>query len=142
MAVAAKYAQLSDINMRILNDAEAAAYSWLLNRLWFQELRSMSYGRRVIALDGEELAASPAKALPPVLNLCGPQLLGVNIRELVEHPSVHRHSKNPDESYDCESRRDDMAELNDRFGMEADAAVEWALELGFPYSMLACPQHV
>jgi hypothetical protein len=77
-------------------------------------------------LDGELLADSPEAALPPMLAACGLPTDQEQIRALIEHPSIHKHSKNLTISYDGTDRQRELNDLRDRFGQEVDAAMAWA----------------
>ena len=138
-SIAGRFQKIAEINPATLNDAEAAAYSWLVNRQWFDLLRAHNPGR-VISLDGDLLASTPATALNSVLPICGFRLTPGEITELVSHPAVRQHSKHSEEPYDGESRTRDMDTMDDRFRVEADGAIEWVRNLGFVEEYLETPE--
>jgi Sulfotransferase domain len=117
---------LMNIDPRDLNDAEAAAYLWLVNRLLARRLASGAHGSRVLLFDGEHLAAEPEKSLRTITRLAGLPLDGGQLKSMIEHPSASRYSKDLSRSYDASSRQRELAELEKHWGREAKIGLEWA----------------
>jgi hypothetical protein len=118
--------RLANINVANLTDAEVAVCFWILNRSLCIQLSAGPNGSRVLLLDGERLAESPWDVLPTVTDHCGVPIDRDQLRWLVDHPSTKRHAKNPSRAYDAAFRRQEIAELEGRWGMEAEASIAWA----------------
>ena len=125
-ARAARCRQLADIRPEDVNDAQAAAYLWLVNRFLYEQLVSGNTAPRVLALEGEMVAESPGLAIPAVMAKCGIHLQDEQLKFLIDHPDVRRYSKDLSKPYDAASRRQEIAELEKQWGNEADAAIDWA----------------
>jgi hypothetical protein len=123
---AESFPELAKIDPAGLRDAEGAAYLWLLNKALCDSLRKGKHSARVFALDGERVAEGPKTALATVAAFLGLVVSDQRLSQLLDHPSVNRYSKDPSVDYDAESRRHALAEMQARFGMEADKGVEWA----------------
>jgi hypothetical protein len=52
------------------------------------------------------------------------------VRDLTSHPSISRYSKDLSRPYDADSRQKEMAGLQNCWGEEADAGIEFALAHG------------
>jgi hypothetical protein len=126
MQAAHRIPQLATVSPDELTDAEAAAYWWLVNRFLCSELSSGEYRARVLVVDGRQLTDSPERVLPGILELCGLPFDKGLLERLINHPSIHKHSKHPSMFYDAESRRQEMADLEFRYAREADKAMAWA----------------
>lgn len=111
-----------------LTDAEAAAYLWLKNRNRCVCLAFGEHAARVLPLSGELLVNSPEQALLSINSRFG--LLGDNghIKGMIEHPIASRYSKDSSRIFGSDSRREELTNLEIRFGSEADAAMAWLLE--------------
>jgi hypothetical protein len=126
---------LSSIDPNDLNDSEAAAYLWLTNSFLCAQL-SDEYGPRVLVLDGERLVESPEEALPQVASTAGLSLDEQLLKWMLTHPSISRYSKDSSKRYDAASRRAELAELDQRWGAEADAGIEWAASISSGHELV------
>jgi hypothetical protein len=124
--VAGSFTDLAGVDPARLRDAEAAAYLWLLNKALYNELRTGKHSARVLAFDGDRVAESPKEAVGNIAAFFRLSLSEQSLGQLLAHPSVGRYSKDLAFQYDAESRRHSLAEMQNRFGMEAEKGVEWA----------------
>jgi hypothetical protein len=113
-----------------LADSQNAVLFWSLNHQLCGRLASGPHGSRVVVVDSERLADSPQEVLPGILEVCGFSLGHDQFKALVDHPSVHRHSKQPSRLYDADLRRHELALSEHSWGREADDGIEWALAKG------------
>jgi hypothetical protein len=125
------YQALSEINENTakLHDAEASAYLWLINRLFWKELVASSESNRVRIIDGDEIALEPRKALPKVADLFGLQLSESLLDQMLESSVVGHYSKDTSRSYSIEDREEELAGAELHFGHEADRAVDWIIKI-------------
>jgi hypothetical protein len=121
---------LTKINPNNLNDIEATAYWWVLNRLLCRDLSSGAAAGRVVVVNGEELADSPESTLKTIVAKCVLPVNADELKLLVDHPSVRKYSKNLSRPYDATSRRQEIADLERRWHREVEAGVEWAASFG------------
>ena len=91
-----------------LSVAEAAACLWLIHRYLCGRLCSGPHGSRVVILNGQQLAAEPAQALPRVLALCGLPAQEPDIRTMVTDPVMQKYSKDLSRPYDADSRKREL----------------------------------
>jgi hypothetical protein len=124
-AAAAQCQPLIHLRQEDLTDAQAAAYLWLVNRYICKQLCAGKHHARVVCLEADHLADFPLPALNAVMLNAGLTVDGQMLKMMVEHPSIQRHSKDMSRPFDANKRHEDMAELERRFGAEADAALEW-----------------
>jgi hypothetical protein len=127
--VAGSFPELASVDPGRLRDAEGAAYLWLLNRALYNDLRMGEHSARVLAFDGDTVAESPKRAVAEIAAFFRLTLSEQSLSQLLAHPSVGRYSKDLSLQYDVESRRDALAEMRGRFGMEAEKGVEWACRI-------------
>jgi hypothetical protein len=121
---------LANINLHDLSDPEAIAYLWLVNRFLGASLASGPHARRVCALDGAEVAESPTNALRKISVKCGLPLDEQVLRSISTHSTIRSYSKDLSKSYDTSSRRQELSELEARWGVEADVGMKWAASRG------------
>jgi hypothetical protein len=114
-----------DVRPSALTDAQAAAFMWTINHNLRQELVHQPEGSRVLLLDSERLLEDPFASLSEIARFSQNALDDGKIAEMVGHPSMRRYSKNVSRFYDATSRRLEIAQLEESFGTEADAGVEW-----------------
>jgi len=129
-AIAAQCPPLMHINPGDLSDAEAAACLWLVNRFLYEQLRSGKHRARVHGLNGNHLADSPAATLRAVMSKCSLALDEPRLKMMIENPLVSRYSKDVSRRYGAVQRHEEMAELECRFGADADGAMQWAASRG------------
>jgi hypothetical protein len=134
--VALRCPGLEDLDPSPLTDAQAAAYWWIITHFLCRELSSGANRSRVSVLDGEQLAVSPKEALPPLLRACGLRLHEDKVKQMIEHPSLQKHSKHPSQPYDASTRQDELATLEGRFGAVVEDTLSWmdarGIECDFP----------
>lgn len=126
---AAVFAGFAEVGTTGLLDAQKAAYLWLFSNTVREHLWAAN-PTRVLPLDGDLLANDPGQALQVVAEFLGLPVEKNQIEQTLTHPSLQRHSKNSSQSYNSNSRRDELADLEDRFGREADQGMEWAIKTG------------
>ncbi len=130
--------ELADVALDQLSPSQSAAYWWLLTRSLCQQLSSGPFANRVSVVNGEELAASPESILRHLISSSGVSVDESQLREILMHPSLRTHSKHPSQEFDAESLREELTTLEDRFGQEADQAIDWVsskgLDCAFPAS--------
>jgi len=123
--IAAKCPALADLESNQLNDAQAAVYWWMATRFLCEDLLRGPFQPRVSLINGEQLSDFPRETMPSLLSACGISLTEDELRQVLAHPSVHAHSKDPSRLYDAAVRRQEAADLEDQFGDEAMRAVDW-----------------
>lgn len=133
-ARAAHCQELIHIQPADVNDAQAAAYLWLVNRFLCDQLVSGTDESRVLAVDAGTLAETPEQALPKVMANCGVHLTPAQLKSLIDDPSVRHYSKDLSKPYDATSRRQEIAELEKHWGNEADSAIEWATRSSWAFT--------
>lgn len=121
--------QLAEIETKSLTDAQGGAFLWLLNSALCSRMLGGPYGDRVSTLDGELVSESPRETLGTVAEFFDVTLDQAQLEAALVHPSISRYSKNLMKPYSTESRHEHIRDLEDRFGVEADAGVEWATRI-------------
>jgi hypothetical protein len=127
---AAGYAPLKNVEVGRLSVAQATAYLWLTHRYTCEQLTSNGTHGRVLVLNGERLLEEPHHSLNAVMKTCGFALSHDQVRDLTSHPSISRYSKDLSRPYDADSRQKEMEGLQNCWGEEADAGIEFALAHG------------
>jgi Sulfotransferase domain len=127
---AAGHAQLAHVNIDQLSVAQATAYLWLTHRFVCEQLVSNGNRSRVLVLNGEELLEDPASSLHAIMKMCGLAVSEEELQHLISHPSISKYSKDLSRPYDAVSRQKEMEELQNCWGREADAGIEFALAHG------------
>ncbi|MGB2603429.1 MAG: hypothetical protein WBC78_07535 [Candidatus Sulfotelmatobacter sp.] len=122
----AAYPGSDRLHLDNLTDSEAAAYLWLLNCFLCKQLSSGKYRSRVLVINGERVADSAGEVVSAIAALCQLNLDFQQLERLLTHSSAGKYSKDLSKSYDANSRRQEMAELEIRFGAEADRGESWA----------------
>lgn len=124
-ATALAYPSLSNIKPNDLTDPERIAYLWLVNHFICRELVSNVSCSRLAVLDGDHLVGCPFEALRTVASMAGIPLDDKTLESLVLQPLMRRYSKDQGRPYDAVARRRELAELEDRYGGEADKGFDW-----------------
>jgi hypothetical protein len=101
-----------------------------MHRHFCQELCTGPLASRVTVLNGQSLVDSPKEVLPIVAGACGIELDSEQWDSIVDDPSIQRYSKDQRRRYDAESRSQELSELEQCWGSEADAGQEWAVQHG------------
>jgi len=122
---------LAGVEPENLSVAESAACLWLVHRLIGEELCSGRHRSRVVMVNGDQLADSPESVLPRILELCGMNPDGETLKNLLEHPSISRYSKDLSRPYDASSRMKEWLELEQCWGAESQSGEEWAMRHGY-----------
>jgi hypothetical protein len=126
MASGGKAWGLEDVLPSDLSDAQAAACMWMRNNSLCEQLSASSERARVFLLESDQLIESAYETLRALVRFCRLPLDEIQIAWLVQHPSMRRYSKDVSLAYDANSRRREFAELERRFGHDADLGAEWA----------------
>ena len=113
---------LQDLDIADLSDAQAACCMWLANRLQSQRLCS---SERVLVLNGDDLADHPLQTLTRIAKAGGFAVSEQQLDAIVRDPSVSRYSKNLSVPFNATSRRQEMEQLDPRWGKEAQVAIDW-----------------
>jgi hypothetical protein len=120
---------LGEKDAAALSDPQAAALVWLSNAYLCRSLlRNM--GKRVRVLDGDDVANRPREALSSVADFLDVPLPDDLLEKVLGHGSRSQHAKYQLMSFDAEQRAQNLAQADARFGVEADAGVEWAMKVG------------
>jgi hypothetical protein len=127
--------KLANVRLDDLSDPEAAAFLWLVNRFICGQLSSGVYSSRVLVINGNRVADSPEKVLPAIADMCEITLQKQEITRLLEHPAVAKYSKDLSKAYTVDSRRQEIAELEERFAPERDSGMAWAKSQGIPLEL-------
>lgn len=106
-------------------DGQAAALIWLVNCALGQRLMAAFPGR-VGFLNGEELAARPELSLRRVLAGSCLQWTEADVSFAVRSAARYTYSKDPRGEFHSGARLRELSRLDDTYGSEADAAIEWA----------------
>ncbi len=117
---------LSEVNVPELDDAQKAAYVWLVTAALWDRFRKQAEPERLLLMDGEEVSENPGDALKKVAAFFGLPLEESRLEEILADPVLSHHAKFPGVTYDAVTRRNDRADWETRFGAEADRAIEWA----------------
>lgn len=121
-----EFAELfQDLDVAGLSDAQAACCMWLANRLQSQSLCSSDSCERVLVLNGDDVADRPLQTLTRIANAGGFAVSEQQLDVIVSHPSVARHSKNSSIPFNATSRQQEMEQLDQRWGEEAQVAIHW-----------------
>jgi len=130
----------ADIQTDKLSVEQHAACFWLRTRFLCDDLASGRERSRVMVLNGQRIADSPRDVLSDVAGRCGRTVNEEQLRWLIDHPSVHQHSKNTSRRYDAQSRRNELEELQQQYGKQIDAALDWAMSFGINPDWLTIPE--
>ncbi|MGH9404619.1 MAG: hypothetical protein ACRD3D_02150 [Terriglobia bacterium] len=117
---------LNGVNVPELGDAEKAAYLWLVTAALWDQFRKQVDPERLLPMDGDEVSEDPGGALKRVAGFFRLPLEESRVREILADPVLGRHSKFPGQAYDGAKRRSDREDWEERFGADADRAIEWA----------------
>jgi hypothetical protein len=134
-AIAAQCPTLMHINTNNLNDAQAAAYLWLVNRFIYEQLHCGRHRSRVHLLNGNCLADSPETTLRDLMPKCEVVLDEPRLKVMIHDPSIRRYSKDLSRPYRPAQRREEMAALERCFSTDADGAMKWAASFGMGYDL-------
>ncbi len=114
-----------DVDIAHLSDAQAACCMWMADNLLSQRLSSSVNCKRVFVIDGDEVADHPLEALSRIAKAGGFAVSQQQLDAVVSHPLVNRYSKDWSISYNAASRQQDLERLEQRWGKEADTAINW-----------------
>ena len=121
-----EFAELfQDVDVARLSDAQAACCMWMADRLLSQRLSSSENCKRVLVLNGDEVADHPLEALTRIAKAGGFAVSEQELEAIVSHPSVTRYSKDWSIQYNAASRRQELEHLEQRWGKEAQMAINW-----------------
>jgi len=126
----ARYEPLAGLAVDQLDDAQAAIYWWLATRFLCEELCSGKHGMRVLVINGEELAETPERVVPLLLNWYGLPWDEQQLQEILKEPSIHKHSKRRGQPFSISDLQAELNGLERDFGVEADLAMNWMAKLG------------
>lgn len=110
-----------DLDLAGLSDAQSGCCMWLANHLLSQRLSS----ERVLVVNGDDVADRPLQTLTLIANAGGFAVSEEQIDVIVSHPSVSRYSKDMSISFNATSRQEEMEQLDQEWGKEAQAAIHW-----------------
>ncbi|MGH7089309.1 MAG: hypothetical protein ACREFQ_10450 [Stellaceae bacterium] len=125
---ASRFPRLAAINPAHLNDARKAAYLWLLTDALWRELGEYAAPGSLQAMDGEMVAARPVEALRRAADFFGLALTAAELDAAIASPTASHHAKEAGRDYAGADRARDLAAWDQRFGGQADAALDWAAQ--------------
>jgi hypothetical protein len=117
------------IDVKALDDAKMSAYLWLTTNVFWKDIRSKAAPDRVLVLDGEQVSHSPVSALTRVLAFFGLPCEPDDVTRIANSETASQHSKKPRTRYDAAAREADLVAWEERFGKQADRAIEWAINI-------------
>jgi hypothetical protein len=118
--------ELAPVAVERLTDAEGAACLWLQRVYAYRRLRREFSPRRAPAVNSGALPERPVRTLRRAAQALDVAADGAALSEVAEGNTLRHYSKDPHRPYDARSRDRELAELDARFGAEADAGVAWA----------------
>jgi hypothetical protein len=110
-----------DLDIAGLSDAQAACCMWLANHLQSQRLSS----ERVFVINGDDVAEHPLEALTRIAKAGRFAVSEKQLDAIVSDPSFSRYSKNWSIPFNATSRQQEMEQLEQQWGEEAQAAIQW-----------------
>jgi hypothetical protein len=122
----AEFPVLASVELNTLNDAQKSADLWLITNAFWIQLRNKVSPERVLPLDGEQISRSPVAALTKVLSFFEIPMEPTDITRIASGEAASKHSKRPGSKYDAATRQADLLGWEERYGNEADRAIEWA----------------
>jgi hypothetical protein len=123
MSRRAEFAELfQELDVAGLSDAQAACCMWLANHLQSQRLGS---DERVLVVNGDEVADRPLETLTRIAQAGGFAVSEEQLDPIVNHPSISRYSKNLSLPFNAAVRQQEMEELDQQWGKEAQVAIHW-----------------
>jgi hypothetical protein len=111
-----------------LTDAQLGAAIWLLNSFLCANLLARADSDRILVMSSEELIHQPRKKFHEAVEFLG-FARDEGIRGMLEEFSpITYYAKAPDQAahFDAATRAAVLADIEERFGREVDAAVVWA----------------
>ena len=114
-----------DLDVAGLSDAQAACCMWLANHLQSQRLCSSDNSERVLVLNGDDVADRPLETLARIAKAGGLVVSKEQLEAIVSHPSVSRYSKDSSIPFNATSRQQEMEQLDQQWGEEAQVAIHW-----------------
>jgi hypothetical protein len=114
-----------DVDIAQLSTAQAACCVWMGNRLLSQKLSSGDRCKRVLVLDGDEVADHPLEALSRIAKAGGFAVSEQELEAVLSHPLGNRYSKDWSIPYNAASRQQELEYLEQQWGKEADMAINW-----------------
>lgn len=118
-------AVFQDVDVSGLSDAQAACCMWMGDRLISQRLSSSANCKRVLVINGDEVADQPFEALSRIAKAGGFAMSEQQLEAVVSHPLVTRYSKDPSIPYDAASRLQELERLEQQWGKETQMAIDW-----------------
>jgi hypothetical protein len=112
-----------DLDVAGLSDAQAACCMWLANH--WQSQRLCDSSERVLVLNGDDVADHPVETLTGIAKAGGLVVSKQQLEAIVSHPSVSRYSKDSSIPFNATSRQQEMEQLDQQWGAEAQVAIEW-----------------
>ncbi|MGH9449174.1 MAG: sulfotransferase domain-containing protein [Terriglobia bacterium] len=120
---------LNEVNVPDLDDAEKAAYVWLVTAALWVRFRKQADPKRLVLMDGEEVSENPGNALQSVAAFFGLPLEENRLEAILADTVLSRHAKFQGKAYDAATRRNDLADWEARFGADADRGMQWAASI-------------
>lgn len=121
-----EFAELfQDLDVAGLSDAQAACCMWLANHLQSQSLCSSDGCERVLVLNGDDVADRPLQTLTRIAKAGGFDVSEQQLDAIMRHPTVSRYSKNSSIPFNAASRKQEMEQLDQQWGEEAQVAIHW-----------------
>ena len=121
-----EFAELfQDLDVAGLSDAQAACCMWLANHMQCQRLCSSDSCERVLVLNGDDVADRPVPTLTRIAKAGGFGVDEKQLEAIVSHPSIFRYSKNSSLPFNATSRQQEMEQLDQQWGKEAQVALRW-----------------
>jgi hypothetical protein len=121
-----EFAELfQDLDVAGLRDAQTACCMWLANRLQAQRLCSNDGSERVLVVNGDDVAERPLETLTRIAKAGGFAVNEKQLETIVSHPSVSRYSKNSSIPFNATSRQQELEQLDQQWGNEAQVAIQW-----------------
>ncbi|MGH9475302.1 MAG: hypothetical protein ACRD1C_03095 [Terriglobales bacterium] len=117
---------IPDFDVAQLDDARKAAYLWLVTQILWRTLRAQVAPERVLALDAEEVSATPRATMGRLGTFLSIPITETELDSIAASEIGSRHAKNPSRGYTASERAGDIEIWEARFGAEADAAEQWA----------------
>lgn len=118
-----EFAELfQELDVAGLTDAQAACCMWLANDLQSQRLSS---SESVLVVNGDDVADRPLETLTRIAKAGGVAVSEEQLGVIVSHPSVSRYSKNLSLPFNATVRQQEMEELDQQWGKEAQVAIDW-----------------
>lgn len=116
----------SERDLLLLTDLEAAAYVWLQHQAQFADLLRGQHSARFAVVEAGDLLDNPLHTLCQVAETFGLGMDSAKAARIVAGPAFSQEAKVPGKMFDPATRRMDEAAAKFAYGLEIDAALEWA----------------